>query len=147
MDCSASVTGYKNNNYQSFTSEDKAWAFLSLNRPTPQPVADESDLDTPGYYGPSIDTAPSRSLPTFSNVARLSYVPPPSTLPTTTATLTCLPPAYYDCSSLSTDDLLRICPSASQWRLHQLMDQQSSLSHLRLVVSAWLADPAQTDSH
>ena len=80
-DCSASVMGFPNNNYQSFASEDEARAFLSLNRPATLLAEDTAGYETPGYYGPSASAAPSLSLPTFSDVASLTYAPPPPAAP------------------------------------------------------------------
>ena len=115
------MSGYKNNNYQRFTSKADARAFLSLNLLTPQ-LADD-DLDTPGYYGPPVAAAHTHSLPTFSDVVRLSYVPVPSTLPTSTTALTRLHSDHHDCPSLDHADLICIFPRALRWRLHQLIDQ------------------------
>ena len=146
-DCSASVMGFPNNNYQSFASEDEARAFLSLNRPATLLAEDTAGYETPGYYGPSASAAPSLSPPTFCDVASLTYAPPPSGRTRPLAALTRLPPANIDCSDLDQDALLRICPSDMTGHFHRLMDQRASINHLRLAVTEWLATSTRDDNH
>ena len=91
-ECSAPVSGYRNNMYQSFATIANAEVFLSVYLPPTPPT--ESVVDTPGYYGPPAPPTVliNQSQATFSEVAQLTYVHISTTQTTTPNSLSLLAP-------------------------------------------------------